>query len=452
MRRWQSKLAGVVILAGFFSALASDGSLKKPTPEKAPARAQPGLFHPDPEQLWNRLHRHFTVRTTPSGQEYGFDALDPLLWYETEYLLAGPSHQKALHLLDKFLRARGEQLISDPLKRALLQRDLWAVFDWSAERKDTHAAARVALRAKLAPVLWRLALPEEQVRALPDNYRQAVTSGKFATEYDASQRGRPFLPPDLFDPRGPWVVVHAGSPAASAHLSAFSGRSVFLVFLRLPGGRKATLDFLRKLWEFPRPWLLSPDINRCCMSVLNPDVPQFPPGTQVALVRRLVLFDAEGKLLDTALTESVEIRVYREIPARWTGPMWGAQDFFEFKLSRALLLAGEAGGLRVVTLEEQEFPVFGTHGFDTFENTQGEPRGGAALGCVHCHAESGVHSLRSVRSLFPPRPLISDPVEADPQFGSLYREVSATLSWKESRYDWGLLNALRPQPSNPSSR
>src|SRR5262249_49389167 len=149
--------------------------------------------------------RHFTVRTTASGQEYGFDALDPILWNDTEYLLTGQSHQKALLLLDEFLRDGGEHLISDPLKRALLQRDLWAVFDWSAARRDNHPTERGALRAKLAVVLWRLALPEKQLRALPDNYRQAIVSARYATEYNASQRTRPFLPPDLFDPHGPWV-------------------------------------------------------------------------------------------------------------------------------------------------------------------------------------------------------------------------------------------------------
>jgi hypothetical protein len=37
-----------------------------------------------------------------------------------------------LHLLDELLHTDAENLIRDPVKRALLQRDLWAVFDWSA--------------------------------------------------------------------------------------------------------------------------------------------------------------------------------------------------------------------------------------------------------------------------------------------------------------------------------
>ncbi len=450
---WPTRLAAAVIVSGLFSLLASDGSGEKQTPAKRAAHPRHRIFHTDPNHLWNRLHRHFAVRTTSAGEEYGFDALDPLLWWQTEYLLAGESHHKALRLLDEFLRVRGERLISDPLKRALLQRGLWAVFDWSADRRDTYPAARAALRARLGPVLWRLALPEEQVRALPDTYRQAIASGRFATEYDPSKPERPFLPPDLFNSQGPWVALHSSGPAAPRHLSAFSGRSVFHVFLRLPGGRKATLDYLAKLWHFPRPWVQSPHAHRtrCCVSVLNPDVPQFPPGTQVALVRRLVLFDKHGNLIDTAVSESVQIRVYREVPADGLTPAaMRAQDFFEFKLSRALLLAGEAGGLRPVTQDEPELRIFGTHGFDVFEKNWEIER--AALKCVSCHAEPGVHSLRSVKNLLPPQPLIAGSAEGDAQFGPLFLDASSTISWKANRYDWGLLNALRPLPDNRPSR
>lgn len=437
---WPFRLTATTILAGF-SALVWGGSIEKQLTNEAMAGAQPSLFHADPAHLWNRLHRHFTVRTAPSGREHGFDSLDPLFWSDTQYLLMGEPHQKALRLLDEFLRLRGERLIPDPLKRALLQRDLWAVFDWSAGAvglKDHHPAARAALRAKLAHVLWRLALPEEQIHAVPDNYRQAVASGKYATDYDPSLRGRPFLPPDLFDPHGPWVrLTPYRGPTAPSHVPTFSGRSVFHVFLRLPGGRKATLDYLAKLWHFPNPWS-------------NPDLPQFPPGTQVALARRLVLFDANGKLIDTALTESLQIRVFREVPPGWlSGASFRAQDFFEFELSRELLLAEVAGGLRPVTQDKGRLRIFGSHGLDMIagcvmkENMESCP---TALSCENCHAASGVHSLQSQDALFPPRLQYCDPLEGDPRFGVPYLESSVTLNWKGTHYTWGLLNALRPQP------
>src|SRR5580700_8101332 len=90
-----------------------------------------GLFHPDPQNVANRLYRELHTRAGPGGGEYGFDSLDPLLWSETNYLLTGKAHSQAIALASEFLRARAERQISDPVKRAILQRDLWAVFDWA---------------------------------------------------------------------------------------------------------------------------------------------------------------------------------------------------------------------------------------------------------------------------------------------------------------------------------
>ena len=292
-------------------------------------------------------------------------------------------------------------------------------------------------------MLWRLALPGDQVRALPDNYLQAIASGRYATEFDPSHRERAFLPPDLFEPRGPWVMLTSfRGPAAPSHVSVFSGRSVFYVFLRLPGGRTATLDYLATLWHFPRPWPteieLDRPLGRSFPLPLNPDLPQFPPGTQVALVRRLVLFDTEEKLMVTPVTENVQIRVYRETVSR---DRFRAQDFFEFRMSRALLLEGEAGGLRPVAPGDHTFRIFGGH--DVFERNIEN----GALKCRNCHSGHGIHSLRSAEALFPPRPLIRDPVEGEPGFGVSHLESWASLDWKENRHDWGLLTALRPPPS-----
>jgi hypothetical protein len=93
----------------------------------------------NPRHLWNRLHQTLFIRVAPDGTTYGHDRLDPLFWGITRHLLEGPSHRKALDVLDEFLRKRGEKLIRDPLKRAFLQHDLWALFDWAAapyQRRD----------------------------------------------------------------------------------------------------------------------------------------------------------------------------------------------------------------------------------------------------------------------------------------------------------------------------
>src|SRR5271170_1713614 len=96
----------------------------------------------------------------------------------------------------------------------------------------------------------------------------------------------------------------------AAHAVAFS-RSGFLIFLRLPAGRAATFDYLRALWEIPQPWIPRPDEPD--QAVENPHLPQFPAGTEVALVRQMMLFDNRGNLESTSITESVQMRVYRTI-------------------------------------------------------------------------------------------------------------------------------------------
>src|SRR5437899_8390129 len=51
--------------------------------------------------------RELHVRKEPNGKEHGFDALDPLLWSRTSYLLDGKSWAQALGLADEFLRKIG---------------------------------------------------------------------------------------------------------------------------------------------------------------------------------------------------------------------------------------------------------------------------------------------------------------------------------------------------------
>jgi hypothetical protein len=172
------------------------------------------LYDANPSHIWNRLHDALWVREDATGGKYGVDSLDPLLWLETEHLLAQPSHRLALRVLDEFLQAHAENQIHDPVKRAILQRDLWAVFDWSVQQHSyqgpTYDQQKRELQTRLAEVLRRLALTAEEIHSLPANYGQAIASGAFAKEYDPGHRDRAFLPPDLFEPSGPWVLIAGG--------------------------------------------------------------------------------------------------------------------------------------------------------------------------------------------------------------------------------------------------
>src|SRR5262249_41583080 len=149
------------------------------------------------------------------------------------YLLTGESHTRGLACLDEFLQSKAYEKVTDARKRAVFQRDLWALFDWSARSTD-HESSRRELQRRLAEVLRHLALTQEQIGALPDTYAQAIKRKAFVESYDPGNPARPFLPEELFKADGPWVFISAG-PTAIAHVQAFSGRSRFLVFIRLPG-------------------------------------------------------------------------------------------------------------------------------------------------------------------------------------------------------------------------
>jgi hypothetical protein len=228
-----------------------------------------------------------------------------------------------------------------------------------------------------------------------------------------------------------------------------SGRSRFAIFVRLPEGRKATLEYFQTVWNVPDPWAgAQTDVRR---GGLSPNLPQFPVGTQVALLRQMMLFDRAGNLVPTPITESLQIRVYRQITNRQdrnnTGADWPAarieQAVYEIRLDQAQLFAGKAGGLRAVTHDETEFAVFSTQGNDAFEppaRGHGDPRfpaGNILDRCAVCHSAPGINSVQVRRQLLRPNPAQVDPA---PPYDSLWWASQDALSWKARQYDWGLLN------------
>jgi len=415
------------------------------------------IYDPNPSHLWNRLHGAIFVRADVPSTAGVPDALDPPLWFHSKHLLSQPSHERILRILDEFLKTHGERLIRDPLKRAMLQRDLWAVFDWSVGREPdrlgepAYEKEELELQPRLVEIMRRIALTPEQIRQLPSNYTQALASGQFAKDYDPAHPDRPFLPPDLFDLNGPWVQIYnngANEPIAAGHENTFS-RSSFLVFMRLPGGRKATFDYFRTLWDFPQPWIPRPDDDRHEQTTVNPELPQFPVGTQVALVRQLILFDNEGNLQGTPITESVQIRVYRNVASHADRDVFAnedeaikksGQDFYQFTLSRSLLFAGK--GLKATAPDEREFSMFNAFGPDEGSPAQFIPLDKyrpVLKTCFECHLGQGINSLNTRSHLLKPDWLTHEYPAGSyqaplPWWGYL------DAHWKQSRYDWGLLS------------
>jgi len=359
----------------------------------------------------------------------------------TGFLRTGPSYDKAVAVLDAFLSSSGERLIRDPLKRAVLQQDMWAVFDWTANRKVRNesasaAADRSALHGRLAEAIRRLALTSQEIASLPDNLGAAAASKKYTTAYDEKNPRTPFLPPNLLDPAGPWVCVRGAfrGPSGPVHATYYNGRSPFLVFISLPGGRQATLDYLK-------------DLNQAAVRQVGgvhrvADLPQFPVGTAVALLRQMSVIDTDGQMQVTPMVQTLQMRVYREVGPAPKNHL-DAQAACKFRLQRRELFAGKAGGLvpvkwdeplRVSLLQSGDF-------YDRPDARHGSIKTVMAS-CIACHSCGGatIHSIFTFKQ--------DDWVPGARQMAanrlhlvttSPRAEAVAAVRFKTQRYDWGLL-------------
>jgi hypothetical protein len=466
-----------VALVCFFASLG-------PAESPATTSSERSMYHADREHLWNRLHEAMFVRVGPDGRAYGQDRLEPLLWGGSKHLLEGESHKRAVALLAEFLKNKREKLVEDPLKRAVLQRDLWLLFNWleadhshfyePALKPDEVRSARDRLRRPLATVIGRLTLTPEQIQKLPDNYAAAVASGEFPKRFDPEHPDKSYLPADLFEADGPWVCVgRPDGPIAPAHLSdngtnVFTN-SAFLLFLRLPAGRTATVKYLNHLRAFDQPVLVeAKDAGKRPEKYLpNPKLPPLPVGTEMALVRRALLIAAPNTPTASALTESVQLRVYREVPELTVQNLTAAlddgteanrrahswQSFHEFRLNRSLLFAGRAGGLRAIDPDERDFITpFNLWYLDEFENGEfGQrdrsfsERSQVALKqeCFQCHSLPGVSSFNSY---FNHRVHLHDTDTSARPFSLSEMPVSevagAAVKWKVGRPNWTALRKL----------
>jgi hypothetical protein len=378
-------------------------------------------YSADPNHIWNRVHRRLLDRHDAQGKTWGCDDVDPLLWQRSKHILVGAAYLETAALLDEFIRTHAEQLIHDPPQRAVFQRDLWAVFDWLAQRADEHGRERKELEKRLATIIKAVALKSSEIKQLPDNYQQLrgwTTSDRFA----------------LPDSSSNWLLIGRddAGPVAPIHSSYFS-RSLFLVYMKLPPGRLAASTYLESMRAYSRKHSPGDD---CQSHPCSP--PQFPVGTELALVRRAILIDTSGKPVVSPVTESVQLRRYREIPRKFTIDYDGKmQDVAEFQVSRRAILKGELS-LRRVGENEDQFSVFATHGFDFFESGEDFKGSRALRRCHSCHQGVGVASFTTYSRVQFETEHLFKPIHA----GSEMQESVAAIAYLQSSDSWKLLERL----------
>jgi len=282
----------------------------------------------------------------------------------------------------------------DPVYRALLQRDLWMTFDIGYVREE-----RSAVRERIARMLLDLALPAEQISRLPDTY---VESAKlYPPAFDPAKPGLPYLPPDLFDPDGPWVLLAREShPAAISHNDFFQWRSAFLVFVRHPDGREATRKYVEGL--------------------AAKGLPPMPVGIEFANVRRAMLISDRGNPVPSPLTESVQLR-------RYLGGRGDEQAVFKFELHRP--------ELRLRPLAKNEVKPSYAVSFEHFASRQSlsVPVMGTCQSCHFTGGPAGVQVFLHLMSMGLPL----NAAEVGPQLEAVARLKTRDDSWKELERLWG---------------
>ena len=348
--------------------------------------AEPTQFPVSSDHMWNRLHEQLYVRTRTDGSRYVHESVDANFTPRAKFLIEGDSHRQALALLDEFLQP-GAVHLKDDLARAILQRDLWAVFAAVGDPDFPHQVERKELRQRLVKAMKQIALPAGQIEKLPDNFAAVARGEQYPADFDAREPDKPFLPRNLFADDGPWVLLtnrfRPDASTAPQHDKATQGRSTFLMFLRLPTGRAATLEYLKELGT---------------KHIGMEEMPQIPSDTQVALLRRSNLIDEAGNIHVSPLTDSLQLRVYHDLRK---------PNVFEFNLRRRPLFDEPSRSLQPVARDEINHFDLGLLGLvprkedDVIENPPRDPdrRGFGRFvmqSCVRCHAGPGIFGFQSL--------------------------------------------------------
>ena len=173
---------------------------------------------------------------------------------------------------------------------------------------------------------------------------------------------------------------------------------------------------------------------------------QFPVGTAVALLRQMTVIDRAGRITATPVTQTVQMRVYREVDPE-PREHSESQAMFKYVMARGPLFNGLHGGLNPVG-KEKRVGVSLIHYNDYLQaNTLAKNRA-IMQSCIDCHSCGGA----TVKSVFSFKQ--DDWVPAAHRFApSNLRLVATTaeaerkraMQWKAKRHDWGLLQGWLEQ-------
>jgi ribosomal protein L34E len=246
-----------------------------------------------------------------------------------------------------------------------------------------------------------------EIRKLPDTYAVALASNGFVAEHQGDA-ARNYLPAHLLSDRDEWVEMDFYQPDLhedladrfiTLHTRAYRGRSYFRIFYRYPGGRGALAEYLRRLDAKGVDWRQAAQNG---FIDLREDAPQFPAGTEFALVQFMMTLDDRLQPAPTRIVESVRLRVYRNVDGSAEPPTntGRGMNALEYTMKRRLLFDDlRDGGLH---REPDAVPTYRV----IFQGPESpdwgyERRKPLVRQCADCHASpqrarAGVRSVPSI--------------------------------------------------------
>lgn len=379
------------------------------------------IYDADPQSLRNRLFAALYIRVseipakrgaTPVRRIEGGDVIDFLAWPGSDYWSQPETCRRVSSLLDECLADLSRFRPADPVRRAMLQRDLWAAFDHYVGRniaRDGDKATRQRrsdLCRNLAKVIGSLTLTTAEIASLPDNYALAIKSGEFPAEHAFDSR-RNYLPPTLFAGEE-WQEIDFFQPGnihediqerfITLHTRSYKARSYFRIFYRFPGGRTALEEFLQKMDRDGVDWKEGAHSG---FLTIRDTAPQIPVGMEVALVQFLMTLDDQWRPTPTRLVESVRLRTFRNVDGKTEPPTntGVGMNVSEYTLKRRLLFDGvKQGGL---VREPDEVPIYRV----IFQSEKAPDWGDSGRSltlvqdCRRCHTGGGQVGVQTLVSL-----------------------------------------------------
>lgn len=388
----------------------------------------------DKADPYDTLYDVVMIRKSADGKAFGRNEVGPLIYGRSKVPFDDETFPKLTAALMRFNALSQKKIESyGTIKRALLQRHLWVVFDATIPRPDSQQPTQMVNRRSsqkiLATLIRRVALTKDEILALPDTRAATIESGGNSQTHDPTDRFKPFLPADLYAKDSSWVCLGKVDHYNTDHARIDRWRSVFVQFVRLPGGREATLEYIKKL--------------------NGREV--FPVGTQFALIDQAFLISDRGELVLSPFINSIQLRAYLDVTKTdLQARPWPIDCVAEFVMQPRQLMQGNLA-MKALGPKDIRFQTIAADSggrVDPIEGTEAaslQKMTPSLQSCIFCHTRSraGVRSLGDF--MFGDRIADRYTYEA----GSPARIARGIAAIKRKHETWKKLQELWPGESSP---